>query len=262
MHYLPKVRISFIWLPFIVLAYDHHSLLIVLFIFLMLAFHEAAHLIIAHYFKYEISSIMIYPFGIGAQIERIGWGNVYHEGAILISGPLMHLIFPCFFLLLKQMNLISNNFFDYLFNLNLSIMVFNLLPIYPLDGGRILSSFLHLLFPFKIAQNLTFAFSSLAICFFYCFFMKHTIASLLVMIFLFIQILIAFKQRKIMKRQFYLYRRYHPVTYALYAHEYQDIYRQRYNLIHYHQLWLKEEDWLAYYLDHNEKTKANHFTIL
>ncbi|MEG3040014.1 MAG: site-2 protease family protein [Erysipelotrichaceae bacterium] len=228
----------------------------------MLAFHEAAHLIIAHCFNYKISQIIIYPFGIGAQIERFGWGNVYHECAVLISGPFMHLLFPLFFLVLNQMNLISTNFFNYLLNLNLSIVIFNLLPIYPLDGGRILSSCLHLLLPFKMAQNLTFVFSSLAVCFFFCFLMKHTLASLLVMIFLLIQIAIAFKQRHIMKRQFYFYRRYHPVTYSLYAHEYQDIYRQRYNLIHYHQLWLKEEEWLTYYLDNSEKMKENNFTIL
>ncbi|MEG1630549.1 MAG: site-2 protease family protein [Erysipelotrichaceae bacterium] len=259
---LPKFKISYLWFPFLWLGYLSHSLFIIFIIFIMLMFHELAHLLVARYFNYKISNIILYPFGIGAQIESIGWGNVYHELLILISGPTMHLIYPFCFLLCKQTNIISPNFYNYLIHLNFSILIFNLLPIYPLDGGRILSSLFHFIMPFHLAQKCTLFFSLFHLCFIFLYFITFNISSIIVMLFLLIQIIIAYHQRNYTRRQFYFYRKYHPVSYKIYAHPYQDIYRQRYNLIKCRNVWMKEEDWLDYYLGDFVKIDPQHFTIL
>ena len=104
--------------------------------------HEIAHIVVALILKVNVTELLLMPGGVCAVYNE----NIKQLKEIIISiaGPLMSLIISIF----SKDVLISN--------INLSIMALNLLPIYPLDGGRIQKNFFVLKYKYnkgiKISQ--------------------------------------------------------------------------------------------------------------
>lgn len=261
-HFPLNIHVSYLWIPFLLLAFYVDTLKIIFFIFIMLFLHEMAHLTFAYLFHYKISKIIVYPFGVGAQIAHMGQGSVYKEMIIIIAGPLTHLLFPYLFQLLFHFQFISFNFMNYLIEINYAILLFNLLPIYPLDGGRLLQSLMDLIFPFGRAQFFTFILSIINIFIVFLFIINVNISSFIVIIFLLFQIVVGFYQRRLTRLQFYHYRLNHPVSYRIYAHKHHDLYRQRYNLINSKKGWIMEEQWLNHYFHDQVTDSPKTFIIL
>ena len=120
---------------------------VLLAVFAMMSLHEGAHALCACLLGCPVSGFDIYPFGFCARMETMGYGSVYREMVILAVGPMMHLLYPAILHLLAAGGAISVSFCEYLGMMNRSILLFNLLPILPLDGGRLLSSLVHLSVP-------------------------------------------------------------------------------------------------------------------
>ncbi len=104
--------------------------------------HELGHILNALLYKWQIEKIVILPFG-GLTIfnEKIN-RPLKEEFLITISGPLAQIGYCYLF-----RNIITYNHLLETFNNNL--LVFNLLPIIPLDGSKLLNIFLCKIFPFK-----------------------------------------------------------------------------------------------------------------
>ena len=126
-----------------------------MFIFILIFIHELGHFETARVFNFEVDKIYLYPTGgISKFTSRINvsW---YKELLVLINGPLSQIII--YFLLIRfypyENSLITLKYIHY------SILLFNLLPIYPLDGGKVLNLFLNRIFSFKTSFNLTIIFS-------------------------------------------------------------------------------------------------------
>ncbi len=242
-----KIRISLWWvifLPFMILSHMGKTLF---FLFLMLSIHEAAHMMVARYFHYPIRSLIIYPFGLCAQMQYIGMGCVWKELLIVAVGPLTHLCFPYFFVLLQSCHLLSASYMEYLCYLNTSILIFNLLPIYPLDGGRLLQSFYHLCFRYRTAQRLAYITGIINL---YLLFHYHIITSAsayLVMGFLLFQIVMCWKNLAYERIVFYHYRLAHPPNGRIRANRKDDLFRAYTNMMKTEQGWMLEDEWLLTY---------------
>ncbi|MFQ7539234.1 MAG: site-2 protease family protein [Clostridium sp.] len=135
------VRISLLWLPYLLLLPYLRVARLIGWIFIMLTLHEMAHIACAILFRYPIERINIYPFGLAATITHIGHGSLVKEILIISAGPLMHVLFPSLFQFCVAKGILSPSFASYLHTINASILLFNLLPIYPLDGGRLMQTF-------------------------------------------------------------------------------------------------------------------------
>ena len=116
--------------------------------------HEFGHIIMAIILKYKIESIEIVPYGIKMKFKvnyddynkKIGKGSLISLKKILIgvAGPFFNLMLCLIVLICTHFGV---NFFNEnanIFYANLLIFIFNLIPIYPLDGGRILQEILHI----------------------------------------------------------------------------------------------------------------------
>lgn len=238
------IKFSWLWLPYLLMLPYVPLTKVVWYIFLILSIHEMAHVLCAFLFKYKIESIIIYPFGLAAQISDIGLGSVYKEVIILAAGPLTHLMIPSMLLDFQHYGFISQPFCAYLCMMNASLLLFNLLPVYPLDGGRILQTFFHCFLPFRKANIATFLCSFLFLFILISMSILNGFSAYIIFVFLSLQIFLAWKQLSFTTLKFYHYRYLHPVNYTLLLHEKRDLYRSRYNVIKVKKGWMKEEQWL------------------
>ena len=105
--------------------------------------HEIGHFLAAVLFKWKVDKIEIYPYGGCTKFLNDLNVSFFQEFFVLMSGPLLQIIF--YFLLKDHLN-----YNDYLIfkNYNEFILLFNLLPIYPLDGGKLLNLLLSLFLPY------------------------------------------------------------------------------------------------------------------
>ncbi len=100
-------------------------------VFASVALHELGHALMAHRFGIGTRSITLYPFGGIAALEREPRGHA--ELWIALAGPLVN-----FGLALGALPLLGTLPGASLFALlNLGMGVFNLLPAFPMDGGRV-----------------------------------------------------------------------------------------------------------------------------
>ena len=115
--------------------------------------------------------------------------NKYKELLILIAGPLFQFI--AYILLLNIFSEYSKMINYYHFN----ILVFNLLPIYPLDGGKIINILLSEFIPYKKSLQLSIKLSYLIIVIF-LFYLEQKYINIIIMELLLV-ILIYNEYRKI-----------------------------------------------------------------
>jgi len=97
--------------------------------------HECAHARVARRFGYELNIIKLMPYGAAL------CGNIElrpkHETVIAIAGPLFNLVTAALLAALWWLVPQSYVFTQAFCAANLYIGLFNLIPVYPLDGGRI-----------------------------------------------------------------------------------------------------------------------------
>lgn len=240
----PLFKISKLWFVLLPIFYFAHMLKLVGYMFLILSLHECGHLLAAKLTHYKVKQLIVYPFGCSAEIAHMGHGNVYRELCILIAGPLVHLFIPLLLSVCLKMNLISSSYFEYLLKINRSMLLFNLLPIYPLDGGRIMQSLLHICFRYQRAQRLTFICSVCMIFVVLKFRLLQGMSGIVVLFFLALQILQGFKQRKQDVVQFLYYRSNHPYLGKIRYNTSLDLFRGFTNLLYRNKSWVLENEYL------------------
>lgn len=101
--------------------------------------HELGHSIVASNCGYRLNKITLMPFGavVSGNLDNM---HVKDEIKIAIAGPLTNLAIALFFVALWWIFPTLYAFTDIVAEANFSLALMNFLPIYPLDGGRVLSS--------------------------------------------------------------------------------------------------------------------------
>jgi Zn-dependent protease/CBS domain-containing protein len=129
-----------------------YTFFIVLFLFVFVVFHELAHSVIARHYGIKVRKIILYPIGGVSEIEEIP-DNPSEEWRMAIAGPLTSLVlgfillaiggifFPQLFKIAIFVSITGNFLFD-LATLNILLGVFNLIPAFPMDGGRVFRALL------------------------------------------------------------------------------------------------------------------------
>ncbi len=95
--------------------------------------HELAHMLTGMLLKLKPTTLEIQPFGIGIIFESFH-NTEKNKIIIAIAGPLINILFAIIF---SNINIEAK---ELIVNTNILLAIFNLMPIYPLDGGRIIKS--------------------------------------------------------------------------------------------------------------------------
>lgn len=130
-----------------------------LLLFIIVVLHELGHSFAAQYYGMPVSEIVLLPIGGVARLGRIP-DEPLHEFVIAIAGPLVNFVLAIILLglslasgqgldlinparLYESMGTLSfSAIYNYVFYSNLFLGIFNLIPAFPMDGGRVLRALL------------------------------------------------------------------------------------------------------------------------
>lgn len=115
-------------------------------LFIISFIHELFHCFAAFIFKVEIREIKILPIGCFAIIPNLEETKRWIQIIILLLGPLSYFFTSAIIVFFYRVDFISVYGLRELNEINLFMMIFNLLPISPLDGGRIIKIVLSSIF--------------------------------------------------------------------------------------------------------------------
>lgn len=123
-------------------------------IFVILFFHEIGHLMMIKLFNEKIKKIEILPFG--AIIKMDMQTNISSIKLFLISsfGIVMQFFLYVPFEYLYNNGVMNDLTYQIFLTYNKLIILFNIMPVVPLDGSKVLGSILEMIIPYKLNLKL------------------------------------------------------------------------------------------------------------
>ncbi len=217
------------------------------FIFILLFFHELGHAFMGLLFKWKITSITFYPYGGKTLFDTFENRSTKEEILILLAGPIMQII--TYFILSIFFK------YDYLKNYHLTILIFNLLPILSLDGGRLLNLILSYFFNYLTSYYITLFISIITtlILFLICLFNYHNLNLFLMTIFLTLKIIESLKNIKFYYQKFLVERYLYdfPFKKRKISKDIKSFYKDSKHYINFQ----KEKDYLNNFFQYKEKNR-------
>ena len=189
-----KIHWTFVIIPIILITYAGFLSGLVMSLVLAgsILFHEYSHVLVSQKNNVYVSHVVLMGLGAGAMIDVYDiidrpWKSI----KIAIAGPVSSILLSifCFIFSIISFYITGTSFLTkiliYMGIVNIAIAIFNLLPIYPMDGGRVLNGFLSIKYgsykAIKISSVITYILATLSIVFFAIFNMWF---AMVVMIFL------------------------------------------------------------------------------
>ncbi len=240
---LTKIKIHPSTYFFLVLAILTGNFMSIILISILLLGHECGHFLTAYFLKWDTDKIVFYPFGGIAKFKNDINTPLKEEILVLIMGPISQIIL---YLLLTKLPL-SPLHLSLLTTIHYNVLFFNLLPLYPLDGGRILQCFSCYFFPYKKSFKMIYILSFFLLGIFFILFMqtKH-LNFLLLFFFLSLKLFQEKKKIKYYLERFFLerYLKKYPFKRRKIIQKEEEFMRDCEHLIKVGNRYLKEKEYL------------------
>ncbi len=139
---ISKIRIHPLFYLFSIICIFNGLFKDFIYIMFIISFHELGHILSGLYYKWNIKKIVVLPMGGITIFEVFINTKLKEEFIVTIMGPIFQ----------SLLFLIDNNKFTYY---NTLLLLFNLIPVIPLDGSKLLNIILNKIFSFKRSIYLT-----------------------------------------------------------------------------------------------------------
>lgn len=117
----------------IILLFLFHYLDTYVIFLIFIIFHELAHLLLGILIGGVPKTICLNPLGVSLEFYSYGKSKTFYRIALYFAGPLINFIFAMIFM---NFNILPK-YSQKIIYTNLALAIFNLIPIIPLDGGKI-----------------------------------------------------------------------------------------------------------------------------
>jgi len=141
-----------------------HGVIFVLAIFACVVLHEFGHALTARQYGIPTKNITLYPIGGVARLQRMP-DEPKQEFWVAVAGPAVNVVIAAviYGILqltgtwqpLDELTMTGGSFWIRLMIVNLFLVVFNIIPAFPMDGGRILRSLLAMKINYVKATNIS-----------------------------------------------------------------------------------------------------------
>ena len=160
------------------------------------------HILFIKLFRYKIINITIYPFGGITKVDK-DINTPLNKELLIASGGIIFQLILFIIIYFVPINIITKNL---LYKYNISILLFNMLPIIPLDGSIIINSLLNKIFSYKISYYLYIIISIIFSMFYLLFNYWYSLNNYLIISLFVIKTYYAIKNYKYLKTRFLLER--------------------------------------------------------
>jgi Zn-dependent protease len=165
-----RIHLSFVLLPVIFgfigwreggLAAAGESVLFILLLFFCVVLHEFGHAMAGRHFGIRTPDISLLPIGGVAHMERIP-EKPWQELVVALAGPAVNVVIA---IVLGAILAVTGGLWivtpdawrtllQNLMTINLALVAFNLIPAFPMDGGRVLRAVLGFFLPFTTSSRI------------------------------------------------------------------------------------------------------------
>lgn len=118
--------------------------------------HECGHLMMAFFYKWELEELKFFAFGGIMEFKgELNKSNI--EDFIVSSGGVLFNFVTLIILILmreKMSAFVNMTLYDYAIWAQLFVIIFNLIPLPPLDGSRLINAILCYFFPYKTVLHI------------------------------------------------------------------------------------------------------------
>ncbi len=134
-------------------------------LFVLVIIHELGHVSVARAYHWRVSRIQLLPFGGVAEVEEWGNKDPVEEFMVSLAGPFLNGVMWGIAWIFGRIGFWELEWAHYFMWCNAIIAGFNLLPLWPLDGGKMVQALLSMGLPYRRAVYLTYfiSFSGLLI---------------------------------------------------------------------------------------------------
>ncbi len=129
----------------------------------LIIFHEFGHYTLAKIQRWNVTKIIIYPYGGLTKIEDLINQDINKELLVASAGIIFQLFFFILIFNLHKHGIIRNYTFHLYQEYNKQLLWFNLLPIYPLDGAKIVNLLFNKFLPYHTSNKIIILISILTI---------------------------------------------------------------------------------------------------
>lgn len=185
-------------------------------IMLIIIGHEFGHVFFCLLFNIEVEKIEIFPFGGITYVNKRIHERIFKDIIISIGGILSQLIFYLVIYFLYKNNIIVLSTYHLFNQYNLSIIIFNLLPIIPLDGSKLLFCLFSKFLSYKSSYIMMIITGIISLFLFIIYNYIYKLNDLILYIFLAYKLYEVIKEYKFIMNKFYLER-------VMYDHYYNAI---------------------------------------
>src|SRR5690625_5082203 len=196
--YFPTIQFHPILLIFMVISFLTGTFMELSIILIIVVIHELGHYFMSVFLKWRVESIVLWVFGGVMKTEEHGNNSLWEEALVIIAGPLQNIMIYIGVYFLSTYDILPSTVLELIFYYNTAILLFNLLPIWPLDGGKLLFVILSSFQPYRKAYHSMIIFSmiiSLVLLLLQLLVFPFTLSAFCLMIFLFMENRTEWKQR-------------------------------------------------------------------